>query len=93
MEKHDFVGGKIYQRAQSSFNHATICGNLLAAAHSRRRGKDYQVFDSDMKVKVEATGASFYPDATIYCPPARFVGKGNHTLLTPKTKEFDRTGK
>lgn len=102
LEKHEFVGGKIYQRAQGSFNHTAICGNVLVAAHSRRRGKDYRVFNSDMKVKVAATGDSFYPDASIYCPPARFTGEGNHTLLTPAvlfevtmpaTRNFERQGK
>lgn len=101
-EKHEFVGSEIYQRAQGSLIHATICGNVLAAAHSRRCGKDYRVFNSDIKIKVEATGDSFYPDATVCCPPARFTGKGNHTLLTPKiifemtlpaTKDFDHQGK
>ena len=102
VEKHDFIGGKIYQRAQGSLAHATICGNVLAAAHSRRHGKIYRVFNSDMKIKIAAIGDSFYPDATIYCPPAEFVGEGNHTFLTPTvlfevtlaaTREFDRSGK
>ena len=102
LEKHDFVGGKIYQRAQGSLAHATICGNVSAAAHSRRRGKIYRIFNSDMKIKVAATGDIFYPDATIYCPPAECVGEGSHTLLTPEvlfevtmptTTDFDHQGK
>lgn len=102
LEKHEFVGGKIYQRAQSSFNHTAICANILASAHSRLRGQSYRVFNSDMKIKVEATGDSFYPDATIHFPPARFTGEGDHTLLTPTvlfevtlpaTTDFDHQGK
>ena len=102
LEKHDFVGGRIYPRAQGSLVHATICGNVSAAAHARRHGKNYRVFGSDMKIKIAATGDTFYPDATIYCPPGKFIGVGNHTLLTPQvlfevtlsaTREFDRSGK
>ncbi len=102
LEKHEFVGGKIYQRAQSSSQHTAICANILASANARLRNRPYRVFNGDMKIKVEATGDSFYPDAAIHAPPARFVGEGDHTLLTPSalfevampaTSDFDRQGK
>ena len=102
LEKHEFVGGRIYQRAQSSFGHTAICANILASANARLRGRPHRVFNGDMKVKVEATGDSFYPDATIHTPPARFTGAGDHTLLTPTilfevttpaTTDFDHQGK
>ena len=102
LEKHEFVGGRIYQRAQSSLNHTAICANILASAHALLRGQSFRVFNSDMKIKVEATGDSFYPDTTIYASPAQFVGEGNHTLLTPAvlfevttpaTTNFDHQGK
>ena len=101
-EKHEFIGGKIYQRAQSSSDHTAICANILASAHTRLRGQSYRVLNSDMKIKVEATGDSFYPDTTIYASPAQFAGEGNHTLLTPQvlfevtmpaTTDFDRHSK
>jgi Uma2 family endonuclease len=55
-----------------------------------------------MRVKVEATGLHTYPDAVIFCPPSRFEGRVDNTLLTPKvifevlspsTERYDRTGK
>ena len=100
--KHEFVNGVPYAMAGGTLNHAKICGNVYSASKARLRGKRCEAVNSELKVKVEATGDSFYPDATIYCPPARFQGKGDHTLLTPtvlfevlspKTKEFNRTGK
>ena len=100
--KHEFINGVPYAMAGGTLDHAKICGNVYSASKARLRGKRCEAINSELKVKVEATGDSFYPDATIYCPPARFAGKGNHTLLTPsvlfevlspKTKEFNRTGK
>ena len=102
LEKHEFVGGRLYQRAQSSSQHTAICANILASANARLRNRPYRVFNGDMKIKVEATGDSFYPDATIHAPPARFTGEGDHTLLTPTvlfevtmpaTTDFDHQGK
>ena len=100
--KHEFINGQLYAMAGGTSDHADICGNVFAAAKTRLRGKPCKAVNSELKIKVEATGDSFYPDASIYCPPARFIGKGNHTLLTPavlfevlspRTKAFDREGK
>ena len=100
--KHEFINGQLYAMAGGTLAHADICGNVFAAAKARLRGKRCKAVNSELKIKVEATGDSFYPDATIYCPPSRFEGKGNHTLLTPavifevlspKTKARDREEK
>ena len=81
--RHEFINGVPYAMAGGTLNHAKICLNVASAAKARLRGKRCEAASSELKVKVEATGNSFYPDATIYCPPARFAGKGDHTLLTP----------
>ena len=100
--RHEFINGQLYAMAGGTLAHAKICGNIFAAAKARLRGKRCNALNSELKVKVEATGDSFYPDATIYCPPSRFVGKGDHTLLTPSvlfevlsdsTKKFNRESK
>ena len=100
--RHEFIGGQLYAMAGGTSDHADICLNIASAAKARLRGKPCKAVGSELKVKVEATGDTFYPDATIYCPPARFEGRGDHTLLTPavlfevlspKTKAFDREGK
>ena len=100
--KHEFINGVPYAMAGGTSDHADICLNIASAAKTRLRGKRCKAVGGELKVKVEATGDSFYPDAMIHCPPARYQGKGNHTLLTPsvlfevlspKTKEFNRSGK
>ncbi len=100
--KHEFINGQLYAMAGGTEAHADICLNITSAAKNRLRGKACKAVNSELKVKVEATGDSFYPDALIHCPPARYQGKGNHTLLTPsvlfevlspKTKTRDREEK
>lgn len=100
--KHEFINGQLYAMAGGTEAHADICLNIASAAKNRLRGKPCKAANSELKVKVEATGDSFYPDAMIHCPPARFEGKGNHTLLTPSvlfevlsnsTKKFNSEGK
>ena len=100
--KHEFINGVPYAMAGGTFNHTKVGGNVFGSVDFRLRGKPCNVHTSEQKVKVEATNDTFYPDAVIFCPPARFEGKGNHTLLTPSvifevlspaTKDFDRTDK
>ncbi len=100
--KHEFINGYLWEMSGGTFNHTTICNNLAFVAKSLLRGKPCLSRTSEQKVKSEKSGNTFYPDAVIFCPPARFEGKGDHTLLTPtvifevlspRTEAFDRTGK
>ncbi|BCM91727.1 hypothetical protein IAD21_03602 [Abditibacteriota bacterium] len=96
------LDGRVYAMAGGTFNHAIICGNTLAAAKAALRGKECRACNSELRVKIASNGQEVYPDALIFCTPARFVGKGDSTLLTPKvvfevlsetTEKYDRTGK
>jgi Uma2 family endonuclease len=100
--KHEYLGGRVYAMAGGSYNHTTICTNLAAATKNALRGRSCKARGSEQRVKVEATGLNTYPDAVIFCPPARFEGSNDHTLLTPKvifevlsdsTERYDRGDK
>lgn len=100
--KHEWLDGQVYTMAGGTFNHATLCGNAFAAAKAALRGKPCKARGSELRIKAESNGQEVYPDAVIFCPPSRFVGKGDSTLLTPKvvfevlsdsTQSYDRTNK
>lgn len=81
--KHEWINGQPYAMAGGTFNHTTICTNLASSLKARLRGKPCRARSSEQKVKSEKSGNTFYPDAVVFCPPSRFVGKGQHTLCTP----------
>ena len=100
--KHEFINGQPFEMSGGTYNHTTICTNVCASAKAQLRGKPCRARSSEQKVKSEQSGNTFYPDAVIFCPPARWTGKGDHTLLTPKvifevlspsTEATDRGGK
>lgn len=100
--KHEFINGQPYVMSDGTFNHTTICGNVFASAKARLRDNPCSARSNEQKVKSEKSGNTFYPDAVIFCPPSRFIGKGDHTLLTPtvifevlspSTEATDRGGK
>ncbi|RYG60981.1 Uma2 family endonuclease [bacterium] len=100
--KHEWFRGEVFAMAGGTFNHTRICGNVHTSAKLALRGRPCSAHNGEQRVKVEANGLNTYPDAVIFCPPARFEGRGDSTLLTPKvifevlspsTERYDRTGK
>ncbi len=100
--KHEWLDGVVYAMAGGTFNHTKIVGNVYYSAKTALKGKLCAAHNSEQRVKIESNGQEVYPDAVIFCPPARFVGKGDSTLLTPKvvfevlsesTQNYDRQGK
>ncbi len=66
----DFLSGKgLEAMAGGSSKHAIIGGNLFLAIGSQLRGKSCRPFNSDLKVRLTATGLYCYPDLTIACAP------------------------
>ena len=100
--KHELVHGIPYAMAGGTFNHTTVCSNLVRHTMNRLSGKPCRARSSEQKIKIEKSGNTFYPDAVIFCPPSRFEGKGDQILLTatvifevlsPSTAEYDRADK
>ena len=100
--KHEWLDGVVYAMAGGTYNHSTLCNNAATAATNALKGRPCKARNSEMRVKIESNGQELYPDTVIFCPPSRFVGKGDSTLLTPKvvfevlsetTEKYDRTDK
>jgi len=95
--KHEFVAGEIFAMGGASDRHATISLNIASALRDHLRGGPCRSFMADMKVRVDAADAFFYPDVLVTCDPAdreRSHYKAAPTLvaevLSPSTEAFDR---
>ena len=66
--KREFVSGKVYAMAGASANHNRIALNL--AAHCNATAGPCQTFMSDMKLRLDAGQAYYYPDVMRVCDPA-----------------------
>lgn len=65
--KHEFVAGEVFAMAGASDAHITLTGNLFSAIRNHLRGTPCRCYFADMKLRVEAADAYFYPDVFVTC--------------------------
>jgi Uma2 family endonuclease len=68
--KHEFFQGEIFAMAGASEAHVTVTGNLAMALRQHLRGSPCRTFMSEMKLRVDAADAYFYPDVMVTCSAA-----------------------
>ena len=69
--KHEYLGGVVHAMAGAKNVHNKIAGNIIAALHTRLRGKSCQPYNSDTKVRVRLPNQIrfYYPDVQVVCDP------------------------
>ena len=67
--RHEYVAGEVFTMAGATEEHATIALNLAALLRAQVRGGPCRVYIADMKLRVEAADAFFYPDVFVTCDP------------------------
>jgi Uma2 family endonuclease len=99
--KHEFLEGHVWAMAGGSPLHAAVCGNLMTLLNTQLLGRRCQVFTSDLRIRVKASGLGTYPDLTVVGGQLELDPddpKG-HTVtnpklivevLSPSTEKYDR---
>jgi Uma2 family endonuclease len=97
--KHEFLDGEIIAMAGASRQHNRIVTNLVVSLGTQLRGRPCDVYSSDMRVKIPATGLYTYPDVIALCHDPQFEDEAMDTLLnptviievlSPSTEAYDR---
>ena len=99
-EKHEYLVGEVFAMAGASEAHVTLAGNVFMALRNHLRGGPCSVFISDMKLRVEADNAFFYPDVFVTCAETdrahshyKAVPSLVVEVLSPTTSAYDRGAK
>jgi Uma2 family endonuclease len=101
--KHEFEAGEILAMAGGSPRHRALASRISAALENTRPA-GCVAFQSDMRIRVLATGKATYPDASMVCGAIELDAADrsgttitNPTLivevLSPSTEEVDRGSK
>ena len=81
--KSEYSRGEIRPMPGASRKHNLIATNILASLHIQLRKQPCEVYPSDMRVKVPATGLYTYPDVTVVADEARLEDATQDILLNP----------
>jgi len=97
--KSEFFDGEMFAMSGGSRWHSIISANVGRELGNALKDRGCVVFESNMRVKVEATGLYTYPDVSVACEEQRFVDDEMDTLLNPtlivevlseSTEKYDR---
>lgn len=65
--RHEYVAGEVFAMAGASKVHGTLALNAAIALRQHLRGAPCRVWMADMKVRVKADSAYYYPDVVVTC--------------------------
>jgi Uma2 family endonuclease len=97
--RHEYVAGQVFAMAGAGEAHNRISLNLAFHLRAATRGTPCAVFISDMKVRVAAHDAFYYPDVLVGCDPSDDEPLYKHApcliaeVISPSTEVIDRREK
>ena len=81
--KSEYFNGHIIAMSGASRAHNRITLDISTELNLQLRGKDCEVFSSDMRVRSGDSDAYFYPDVVVVCGKQEFEDDVLDTLLNP----------
>ncbi|BCL36054.1 Uma2 family endonuclease [Nostoc sp. MS1] len=100
--KSEYIDGQIIPMAGGTANHNRIAGNFYAVMNFAFRQKEYEVFNSDMRLWLPQKRIYTYPDAMIIVGESEFYNNRTDIITNPQviievlsksTKGYDREDK
>jgi len=98
-ERHEYINGEVFAMTGARDTHNTIALNIASALRSALRGSPCRAFIADMKLRIDAADAAFYPDVMVTCDardktPEADLAKQHPALivevLSESTAAYDR---
>jgi len=80
----EFFRGEMFAMVGASRKHNLITVNVASELHRQFKDRKCEVYQSDMRVKVNATGLYAYPDVVATCDEPRFEDAHVDTLVNPR---------
>jgi Uma2 family endonuclease len=100
--RHEYFNGEIFAMAGASREHSLITTNATAHLHRQLEARSCEVYQSDMRVKIDALGHYTYPDVVAVGGKPDLEDQHGDTLLnptliievlSPSTAQYDRNAK
>jgi Uma2 family endonuclease len=98
----EYLDGDMVAMSGGSREHNLIVTNIVRELSAQLKGRPCEVYPSNMRVKVSATGLYTYPDVVVVCGQPQFEDANVDTLTNPtvvmeilsdSTESYDRGAK
>jgi Uma2 family endonuclease len=81
--KSEYYQGQVYAMAGARESHVLIVLNIGAELRHALKGRPCQIYPSEMRLHVPATGLYTYPDITVVCGERVFIDSHRDTITNP----------
>jgi Uma2 family endonuclease len=97
--KHELIDGEIFAMAHGTPEHGRLAARMIHVLASALGGRPCEVFSSDVRVRVLATGLATYPDVSVVCGRIEIDPENRNTITNPivlvevlsdSTESYDR---
>lgn len=94
--------GTLFAMGGGTPDHALLAANWIGELHAALRGRPCRPYSSDLRIRVAAADAAFYPDVSVICGDVRAAEDDPHAatnptvvveVLSPSTQARDRGSK
>jgi Uma2 family endonuclease len=98
-ERHELVDGEMFVMPASTREHSLIAVNIGGELRAALRPNPCKVFNSNLRIRIEAMNRYTYADVTVVCGPPLSLDATRDTLLNPtaifevlsdSTESYDR---
>lgn len=81
--KHEYLRGDVWAMAGGTPTHARLCASLAWVFRQRLQGKPCVPYSADLRVRIEQTDRSTYPDLTIVCGAEQTASDDTNAITNP----------
>ncbi|MDI1448107.1 Uma2 family endonuclease [Polyangium sp. 6x1] len=81
--KHEYLDGQIYDTAGGTPDHGLLAGNVLRALGNQLEGRPCRVHPADVRIRIQATGLSTYPDVSVICGKLQVDAEDKNGIVNP----------
>lgn len=81
--KSEYYDGEVFAMSGARRAHNLIAMNIGSGLHDQLRHRSCEVYPSDMRVRISATGLYTYPDVVVVCCKPQFADNAMDNLMNP----------
>lgn len=81
--KHEYLRGEIFAMTGGTPQHSALAARITALLTRELAGRPCRVFNSDLRVRIEATDLATYPDVSVVCDRLETARDDDLAIINP----------